>query len=114
MPPSMVRRDLETELRKAAAETQVVAILGPRQSGKTTLARATFPEHTYINLEDLEHRRYALADPKGFLRNVSSPAGIILDEIQHTPELFSYIQVRADEEKRNGYFININRVGGSA
>ncbi len=103
--PSLVKRDLEKELIKAAAETQVIAILGPRQSGKTTLARSVFKDHTYINLEDLEQRRFALADPKGFLNNVSSESGVILDEIQHTPELFSYIQVRADEEKKNGYFI---------
>lgn len=101
----IIKRDMETELRKAATETQVVAILGPRQSGKTTLARTTFKDHTYINLEDLEYRRFALADPKGFLDSVSSSAGVILDEVQHTPELFSYIQVRADEQKKNGYFI---------
>ena len=105
MPIAIIKRDLEQELREAASETQAVAILGPRQSGKTTLARSTFKNHVYINLEDLDQRRYALADPKGFLQNISSPEGVILDEIQHTPELFSYIQVQADEQKKNGYFI---------
>lgn len=105
MPTSYIHRKQEIELKKAAKETPVIAILGPRQSGKTTLARATFKDHNYINLEDLEQRRYALAEPKNFLDSVASPAGVILDEIQHTPELFSYIQVRADEEKKNGYFV---------
>jgi predicted AAA+ superfamily ATPase len=105
MPTSFIRRKLDSELRKAAQETPVVALLGPRQSGKTTLARMVFKDHNYVNLEDLEQRRYALAEPKSFLDSIATPAGVILDEIQHVPELFSYIQVRADEEKKNGYFV---------
>ncbi len=100
-----IKRDIEKELAKASKETPVVAILGPRQSGKTTLAQHMFPNHTYVNLEDLEMRSLALADPKGFLEEYPSKAGIILDEVQHVPELFSYAQVISDKKKQDGYFI---------
>lgn len=96
---------LEGEVLKAAQETPVLAILGPRQSGKTALAKQVFPGHVYLNLEDLGMRDRALADPKAFLQDFSNGAGLILDEIQQGPELFSYIQVLADEIQRDGYFV---------
>lgn len=85
----MVRRDLEEQLIEAAAEFPAVALMGPRQSGKTTLAQATFPDHTYISFEDLEMRSLAQVDPKRFLKDYPSESGIILDEVQHVPELLS-------------------------
>lgn len=81
----------------------VVAVTGPRQSGKSTLIRQVFPEYTYSNLEDLETRRFATEDPKGFLLQLGSNA--ILDEIQHVPDLLSYIQVNVDNENRAGTYI---------
>lgn len=81
----------------------VVAVTGPRQSGKSTLVQQVFPEHTYVNLEDLEKRRFAQDDPKGFLK--SAGERVILDEVQYVPDLLSYIQVAADQEKRAGQFI---------
>ncbi len=102
---SMIKRDIERQLLDAAKETPVIALLGPRQSGKTTIAKYAFPHHAYVNLEDLEQRAQALADPKGFLKDKPNESGIILDEVQHVPDLFSYIQVRADELQRDGYFI---------
>ncbi len=101
----LIRRELELVLREAAAEYSVVAVLGPRQSGKTTLTQMTFPHHRYITLEDLEHRSLAQADPKKFLKELPYESGIILDEIQHVPDLLSYIQVMVDKEKKRGYFI---------
>ena len=62
-----IPRLLEKELKQAATEYPVVAVLGPRQSGKTTLAQKAFPGKTYLSLEDLENRDFALQDPRGFL-----------------------------------------------
>ena len=81
----------------------VIAITGPRQSGKTTLIKNTFPDYPYVTLEDLEVREFAKSDPKGFL--MQHTEGLIIDEIQYVPELFSYIQVIVDEKKKNGLFI---------
>ncbi|MFQ6610762.1 MAG: ATP-binding protein, partial [Fidelibacterota bacterium] len=81
----------------------VIAITGPRQSGKTTLVKNTFPGFPYLTLEDLEVREFAQSDPKGFLSQHSK--GVILDEIQYVPELFSYIQIIVDERQKNGLFI---------
>src|SRR4029079_17974410 len=65
----------------------------------------TFPDHRYVTFEDLEQRALAQTDPKRFLTELPTQAGIILDEIQHVPELLSYIQVMVDKEKKRGYFI---------
>jgi predicted AAA+ superfamily ATPase len=97
-------RDLETTLR-SFARYPIVAILGPRQSGKSTLAQQVFNQHIFINLEDLELRQIALDDPKGFLHKYENAHGIILDEFQNCPQLLSYIQVIADAKNRPGYFI---------
>lgn len=83
----------------------VVAILGPRQSGKTTLARKYFNRHRYINLENPEFRAFATEDPNRFLREFENDYGIILDEFQYVPELLSFIQIQVDEKNRPGYFI---------
>ena len=101
----IIRRNIQKELLEAAKETPAVALLGPRQSGKTTLAQLSFPNHAYVNLEDLETRQRAMSDPKRFLKDFPSKSGIILDEIQNVPDLFSYIQVISDVEKKNGYFV---------
>jgi hypothetical protein len=84
-----------------------VFLTGPRQSGKTTLARQTFPAFRYVSLEDLQTREEATDDPRGFLRRLEGPvgeSGVILDEVQRTPELFSYLQGFLDEE-RGGPFV---------
>jgi len=78
-------------------------VTGPRQSGKSTLIQALFPNHSYQNLENPEIRQFANSDPKGFLQ--SSGSFIILDEIQHVPHLLSYVQVITDREKIPGQFI---------
>jgi uncharacterized protein len=76
---------------------------GPRQSGKTTLVRATFPQKAYANLEQLEARTLAITDPRAFLSHY--PNGAILDEIQRAPDLLSDIQVIVDEREEKGLFI---------
>jgi uncharacterized protein len=81
----------------------VVTINGPRQSGKTTLARSVFPDLPYVNLEAPDIRTYAQEDPRGFLGAYTN--GAILDEIQRVPDLLSYIQPLVDEKGRNGLFV---------
>ena len=75
----MIKRSLEKELIRLAKQYPVVTVTGPRQSGKTTLAKKCFPEHLYRSLEDLDHREFANNDPRGFL---SQEKMIIIDEIQ--------------------------------
>jgi uncharacterized protein len=99
----MVTRELHNELTAAAREYPVVTLLGPRQSGKTTLARMSFPRREYRSMEDPDVRMAAQADPRGFLENL--PNGAVLDEIQRTPELLSYIQGRVDTRNTAGEFI---------
>jgi len=97
-------RTLSATLRRVAGPYPVVYLTGPRQSGKTTLARATFPDFAYVNLEDLQRRAAVQEDPHGFLRSVAGEAGVIVDEAQRVPELFSYLQEVVDE-RRAGPFI---------
>lgn len=81
----------------------IVAITGPRQSGKTTLAKLTFPEKPYLSLEDPDVRDMAESDPRGLL--ASFPKGAILDEAQRAPQLFSYLQTKVDEQIVPGMFV---------
>ena len=81
----------------------VLAITGPRQSGKTTMARALFADKPYVSLEDPEERLFADSDPRGFLARF--PQGAIFDEVQRCPDLFSYLQGVVDKRQRMGEFI---------
>ena len=81
----------------------ILALTGPRQSGKTTFLRKQFPDYTYVNLEDSDLRAFALNDPKGFLEQYNRY--IIFDEVQRTPKLFSDLQARVDEDKIMGQYI---------
>jgi len=94
----MIQRVLAAKMLSLAEKFQVITLTGPRQSGKTTLVKAAFPELPYVSLEDPDVRQLALADPRGFLSNY--PAGAILDEIQNAPDLFSYLQRLVDENRR--------------
>ncbi|MGE0920237.1 ATP-binding protein [Trichlorobacter lovleyi] len=99
----MFARTITPTLLSFATEFPVVTITGPRQSGKTTLCRTTFPDKPYINLEQPETRQFAKEDPKGFLATI--PDGAVLDEIQRVPDLLSYIQVLVDDKPAAGRFI---------
>jgi len=101
----IIKRELTKQIKEAASEFPVIAVVGPRQSGKTTLVQTLFPQHTYISLEDHDIREIALADPRTFLADYPTKHGLILDEIQHAPHLLSYIQTIVDREKKNGFFI---------
>ena len=97
-------RDLEIVLKKYA-KFPVIALLGPRQSGKTTLSRHTFKNHVFLNLDDLELLHLIKEDPKGILRKYENEHGIIIDEFQNAPEILSYIKIIVDEKDRPGYFV---------
>ena len=99
----MILRQIHTTARQLARGFPILAITGPRQSGKTTFARALYPERPYVTLEDPEQRLFAQEDPKGFLARF--PTGAILDEVQHVPELFSYLQGLVDARRIMGDFI---------
>lgn len=101
----MFKRIIEPKILERAQKMPVIAILGPRQSGKTTLSRAAFKNHRYVSLESYEERELASTDPQRFLEINKNPYGIILDEIQHAPKLLSLIQTIVDEEHIPGYFI---------
>ena len=99
----MFSRILSPHLTRLANQYPIVTLTGPRQSGKTTLCQAAFPDHEYINLEALSTREFANQDPQGFLARLTK--GVILDEIQRAPNLTSYIQPIVDKENISGRFI---------
>lgn len=99
----MITRTISKKLLELSTQYPVVAINGPRQSGKTTLVRHVFPDMKYMSLEDPDTREFAITDPRGFLSTCSE--GAILDEAQRSPDLFSYIQTIVDEKKEEGLFI---------
>ncbi|MBI4597753.1 MAG: ATP-binding protein [Candidatus Omnitrophica bacterium] len=99
----MIPRRLSNKLVALARAYPVVSVCGPRQSGKTTLVKVTFPRHAYVSLEDLDTRNFAAADPRAFLKQY--PKGVILDEVQRVPELFSYLQTEVDQQSKPGRFI---------
>lgn len=99
----MIPRQAAAKICALATQFKAVAIIGPRQSGKTTLSRACFPDKPYASLETPQTRRFALDDPQGFL--AAYPDGAILDEIQRAPELLSWLQQRLDEDGRKGLFV---------
>lgn len=99
----MIPRHLAPYILKYAKQYPIVALVGPRQSGKTTLAKSLFPSYTYISLENLDLRQLASTDPRGFLRN-NGPY-VILDEVQRVPELFPYLQEIVDSNPDCGQYI---------
>jgi predicted AAA+ superfamily ATPase len=96
-------RHLEQTLRRLAAHFPVLAVTGPRQSGKSTLVRAVFGHLPYVTLEDPIERAFALEDPRGFLARFSG--GAIFDEAQRWPDLFSHLQGMIDADRVPGRFI---------
>ena len=99
----MIKREITPCLVALFEKYPFVTVTGPRQSGKTTLCRSAFPHLKYVNLEAPDQREFAESDPRGFLSQLGE--GAILDEIQRVPELLSYLQVLADEARRNGLFV---------
>jgi len=99
----MINRIATTKLNQLASVFKAVAITGPRQSGKTTLVKELFRNKPYLSMENPDNRKFALEDPRGFLERYSM--GAIFDEVQRTPEIFSYLQEILDNSKEPGQFI---------
>lgn len=99
----MINRDAQIKLIELSKSFKAIAVIGPRQAGKTTLVKTTFPNKTYYSLENLDTRNFAIEDPRGFL--ASMPNGAILDEVQRVPHLFSYLQEILDNRLEKGQFI---------
>ena len=99
----MIEREIMPRLIALFRQYPFVTVTGPRQSGKTTLCRAAFPDLAYANLEAPDQRDFAESDPRSFLAQFSE--GAVIDEVQHVPSLLSYLQVLADERGRNGLFV---------
>ena len=99
----MIKRDLERIVLSNAKKFPIVAIVGPRQSGKTTLSKHAFPDYNYVSLEDPDKRRFAEEDPRGFLSTYSRKS--VIDEIQRVPELIPYLQTKVDEVGRPGQYV---------
>lgn len=99
----MIQRDAQILVRTLARGFPIVALTGPRQSGKTTLARMLFAERAYVTLEDPDEGEFARRDPRGFLARF--PDGAVIDEVQRCPDLFSYLQGLVDARQRMGDFI---------
>lgn len=99
----MIKRDIVDIIKLMAQKMPVISITGPRQSGKTTVAKMCFPDYDYVNLENPDTLEDAKSDPRLFLSRYDK--GLIIDEIQLFPELFSYIQTISDEKNSVGEFI---------
>lgn len=99
----MIVRNLRSELQNSATWAPSITLTGPRQSGKTTLCRSTFPNHPYRSLEEPDQRSFAQEDPRGFLAQF--PRGALLDEVQRAPDLLSYLLSSIDEAPVAGRWI---------
>ncbi len=98
-----IKRQIEKELKILSKEFPIVTIMGPRQSGKTTMIKNVFPKYEYVSLEDLNMRDLAENDPKSFLEKFSKKT--IIDEVQYAPKLFPYLQIVTDEKNQAGQYI---------
>jgi predicted AAA+ superfamily ATPase len=99
----MITREARIKLLQLSNSFKAIAVIGPRQAGKTTLVKTTFPDKPYYSLENPDIRNFAIEDPRGFLSTITS--GAILDEVQRAPELFSYLQEIIDNSSEKGIFI---------
>ncbi len=99
----MIHRTITTKVLELLEKFPIIAITGPRQSGKTTLSKIIKPNYKYVNLENLSDREFAKTDPMGFLETYKN--GVVIDEIQNVPGLFSYLQIVTDDRNINGEYI---------
>lgn len=100
---TMIGRTLKSKLTEMSTKYPIVTLTGPRQSGKSTLLKNSFPDYKYVSLEDPDMRLFATEDPRGFL--TTYPDKTIIDEVQRVPSLFSYIQTHTDKENKEGMYL---------
>ena len=100
-----IEREITSVIRSGAKQSPIVAIIGPRQSGKSTLIKEIFKDYTYLDMQDAEIFDFANSDPKGFLDTYKNEVGLIIDEAQYAPKLFSQLKVEVDKNPRPGYYI---------
>ena len=100
-----IERKLTNSLLAGAAQAPVRAVVGPRQSGKSTLIKKLFPSYLYLDMQDADHYAFASTDPKGFLESYRAYPGVIIDEAQYTPQLFPQLKVEVDKNPRPGFYI---------
>ena len=99
----MIQRDITDKLHYLATKFPVVTLMGARQCGKSTLLKSCFPTYRYVTLEDMDMRRQAVEDPRGFLSNFGTRT--IIDEAQYASDLFSYIQTKVDDQNEVGMYL---------
>src|SRR5262245_24630297 len=99
----MYKRLLQPLLEEAAHKYAVVTLIGPRQSGKSTLSRTVFPAHTYVSLEEPDVRQKATLDARGFFKQYAGD--LIIDEVQRSPDLLSFLQTIVDEPGNRRHFV---------
>jgi uncharacterized protein len=99
----MIPRAIGSQIKKMEGKYPVISVTGPRQSGKTTLVKELFPDYHYLNFENIATREFAITDPLGFLDAFGDR--LIIDEAQHVPDLFSYIQITVDEHKHKRFVL---------
>jgi predicted AAA+ superfamily ATPase len=100
-----IKRDLENVIRTGAKQVPIIAVIGPRQSGKSTLIKKMFKDYMYLDMQDAEIFDFANSDPKGFLNNYKDEEGVIIDEAQYAPNLFRQLKVEVDKDPRPGYYV---------
>jgi len=101
----MIARDIAQKILSAAQKFPAIGLMGPRQSGKTTLVKSIFKDYTYISFEDLDSQNTFLHDPHGFINSLQNDRGVIFDEAQRVPQLFSYLQGYIDKYEKPGFYI---------
>lgn len=99
----MIKRELTDKIKEISLKFPIVTLIGPRQSGKSTLLREIFNDYKYVSLENIDTREFANTDPRGFLQTY--PTHTIIDEAQHAPQLFSYIQTHVDLTNETGMYL---------
>lgn len=100
-----IEREITPLLQTGSSQVPIVAVIGPRQSGKSTLVKELFKNHLYLDLQDAELFDFANKDAKGFLHSYENEHGIIIDEAQYAPAIFTQLKVEADRNPRPGYYV---------
>jgi len=100
-----IERHITKIIESGRRQVPVIAVIGPRQSGKSTLVKNIFNDYLYLDMQDAELCEFANTDPKGFLKTYKHDKGVILDEAQYAPKLFSQLKVEVDKDPRPGYYV---------